>query len=202
MVSESKSLKALIVLLFILTAIVATVLIVPRIVNVDTYGTDGYKYNMYVFTYNNGVWSTRTQEGNNLLITGLRNGPRELEDIPVEGDIESFRYSSDFFYITFDPSADNHDSNVTMSNAEISPNLVMHMGKDLAIGCIKEDPVCNSTGTPIITCENTDERVIYIRRAPENYISVKDNCAIISGTGEDLVRAADRFMYGMYGIMK
>ncbi len=165
-------------------------------------GGESYTYNYFEFRKVNDVWYTQTQEGQNLLQVSLRHGPRELEDIPVRGDITAFKQNS-FFYITFDPRPENHDPYVTMANAEISPPMVVHFAKDIQVACTVEHDACTEMGVPRIDCKSTEEAVIFINRNESGpSVAVQGSCATISGLGEELVMAADRFMYGMYGIMK
>lgn len=163
---------------------------------------DRYTYNYFDFINVDGSWSTQTQEGNNLLMIILRHGPLELEGMPVKGDIQRYRNDNDFFYITFDPRNESHDPHVTLSMAELAPNLVRHFGKDFAPACTVDNPDCNESGVETVTCNSTDKAVIFLHNGEGPSIKIDGNCAVISGLGEDLVRATDRFMYGMYGIMK
>ncbi len=187
----------------IIVVILLIIFLVPKLYPVQQMFEDSYTYNYFDFVKEQGTWFTNVVYGNDTLSVGLRYGPRELEDIPVIGSITNFRDSYNFYYITFDPSEDNHDKYVTMSDAEVSVNLVLHFGKSIEAGCTKEDSVCNTTNTSIVTCDSTSQGVIFLNHAPGGpKIEINGNCAIITGEGPDMVRAADRFMYGMYGIMK
>ena len=196
-----KGTKALIIIIAGILVVAGVLILIPYIYTPEGSGTY-YTYNYFDFVYREGVWYTQAQVNGNVLQISLRNGPRELEDIPVEGDIAQFRDRFSSLYITFDPREENHDAYVTMSNAEISPNLVLHFGKDVLPACISEEPVCTEMDVPIVTCESTDSGVVFLNRAPGPSVRIEDNCAIITGVGEDMVRAADRFMYGLYGIMQ
>ncbi len=200
---DSKSTYAFLVFLGALLAFIAIIIIVPRFFNSSTPGAqDSYTYNYFDFIEVNDVWYTTAQEGPNLVRVSLRHGPRELENISVVGNITDFRDRNDFMYITFDPRQENHDGYVTLSVTELSTNLVAHFGKGIAAGCAFPDPVCNETNTSIITCQNTDRGVIYLYHTNTTSVVISGNCAIISGIGENMVRASDRFLYSMYGIMK
>lgn len=183
--------------------IVAAVLLIPKYLedNSTPKAQEFYTYNGFEFTKVEGTWYTFGYRGNTQFRISLRNGPKELEDIKVTGDLLKYRSENDFYYVTFDPRDENHDEYVTMSMAEIAPNLRMHFGKSFSAGCIVDHPVCNSSNTSVITCENTDKPVIYLKRQPGAEVTVDGNCAVIKGQGPELVRAADRFLYGMYGIM-
>jgi len=180
---------------------VALIWFVPKIYSPEKY-EDRYTYNYFDFIKRGGTWFTQAQVGGNLLALSLRNGPRELEGIPVKGNIAEFRDTYSFVFITFDPSEENHNRYVTMSNAEVAPNLVLHFGMDIEPACTIEHEVCNESGTRVVTCDSTTEGVIFLNHAPGPSVEVRDNCAIITGLENELVHATDRFMYGLYGIMK
>ncbi len=160
-----------------------------------------YEYNGFTFTEHGGTWQTKGYRGGYEFSINLRHGPKELENISVEGNIPQFRDSGDFFYITLDPREEHHDRYVTMSMAELAPNLVLHFQKDLQSACIVDHPACEKESAPVKTCEDTEIPMIYLKREPGAKIEISDGCAIIQGKGNEMVKAADRFMYGMYGIM-
>lgn len=192
------------IILGAIAVFILIVLVIPFFFKSEPNFENKYTYNGFEFIENGGIWFSKTKEGNNMLQTSLRHGPLELEDIPVQGDIIQFKQTYQFIYITFDPRENYHDSFVTMSNAEISPNMVVHFGKDISAACLVSDPICTDSEIPVITCNNVDstKAVIFINRVNDTKVVVEDNCVIISGMGEELVMAADRFLYGMYGIMK
>jgi len=200
MSSDKKSYRAMILFFTAAVIMVGLIIFIPPLFDIDNYSKDKYIYNYFEFEKIDGIWTSRTQEGADLFLISLRHGPLDVEDIPVRGDLLNFRKNNNFFYITFDPTAENHDSYVTMSNAEISPNMVLHFRKTIEAACVIDHPDC--TGISTVTCSSTDQPVIHIKKAAEPSVELAGNCVTISGTGVDLVKATDRFMYGMYGIMK
>jgi hypothetical protein len=198
---DRRSTKSLVLFLVIICVIVIAIMMVPKFYTPKESETR-YTYNYFEFQEKDGVWYSSVEYSGNLLQVALRNGPRTLEQVRVTGDITGFRDTYRSFYITFDPREDNHDRFVTMSNAEISPNMVVHFGKTVAPACSIPDAVCNESQVPVVTCESTSEGVVFLNRAPGPSVEIKGNCAIITGMGLDMVMAADRFMYGMYGIMR
>ncbi|MGM5482256.1 MAG: hypothetical protein ACQESF_02230 [Nanobdellota archaeon] len=161
-----------------------------------------YTYKGFEFTKIQGTWYTYGYRDDKEFRITLRRGPKELETIPVSGDLLDFRSSNDFYYITFDPREENHDKYVTMAMAELTSNMRMHFSKNFTAACAVDAPVCNKSNTSIITCNNTEKPVIYLKRESGSSISVNENCAIIKGKGKELVDSADRLLYGMYGIMQ
>jgi hypothetical protein len=55
---------------------------------------------------------------------------------------------------------------------------------------------------PIITCENTDDIVVYFKESNELGVEYRNNCIIISGSGLDIVKGVDRVLYNLYGVME
>ncbi len=160
-----------------------------------------YNYGGQVFQMVDGNYLTEVLAGRNDLIVAMRNPPWELENISVEGDIAEFA-SADFFYLAFDPSDGNHDKYVTMAMAEIAGKLNDHFTYRLRLACTKDHPACRNTDTIIANCTTTSRNVIFIDNREGAGINISGNCADISGTGEDLIRSVNRFMYMMYGIME
>ncbi len=173
----------------------------PDILDQHSTGDSHYMYNGFEFTEVDGTWYTKGYRDNNEMIISLRNGPRELEGIPVSGNFAGFRDAADFYYITFDPRDENHDKFVTMSMAEVATNFRTHFGKDFEAACTVEHPDCQETNTSVLTCDDTDTPVIYLKREPGAKVEISGNCAIIQGEGNEMVMAANRFLYGLYGIM-
>ncbi|MEK6869440.1 MAG: hypothetical protein AABX74_04375, partial [Nanoarchaeota archaeon] len=55
---------------------------------------------------------------------------------------------------------------------------------------------------PIITCDNTDKLVLYVKEANNSGVYFDDNCIVIEGNGFDLVKGVDRVLYDFYEIIK
>jgi hypothetical protein len=160
-----------------------------------------FTYNYFKFQKQDGIWYTESQSGKNLYQIAMRYSPKELEDVNVTGDILGLKAKWGFFYITFDPTAQSF-KDVTMANAEISTKLVQHFAIGLAPACTKPAQACEDMNVTIATCDNATIPVIFLNQAPGPLVEIRGNCAIVQGENDDIVRAADRFMYGMYGIMK
>jgi hypothetical protein len=162
---------------------------------------ESYTYNYFQFDKKDGTWYTQAQEGSKLYQIALRYGPKELEDVKVKGNVSGLMKRWGFFYLTFDPTEKNF-TDLTLANAEVSTKLVAHFNIGVASACTKPADVCDRWNLSIITCDNTTLPVIYFSQEPGPLVEIKGNCAIIQGKDEDIIKAADRFMYNMYGIMK
>jgi len=156
-----------------------------------------YTYNGFTFTQQAGLWHTQWQRGTELYNIRLRYGPREVEDIPLAAPGAGINVS-DTLYLTFDPGPDL--KYVALAASELSLNLKQVFNLSPVAACtVNVSEPCYDR--PIITCENTDDAVIYIREDPEAALLLTDNCIIVQGEGEDLARAADKLIWIQYGII-
>ena len=57
-------------------------------------------------------------------------------------------------------------------------------------------------GIPIITCDNTDDLVVYFKESEDLNLEYDDNCIIIEGLGLDLVKGVDRILYDFFGMIE
>ena len=126
-------------------------------------------------------------------------GPRDLEEVPVIGNLDK-SFEKQETYITFDPLSQDMQY-VALASAELSINLVKGFGIIPIAACIKQETeACKDR--PIVTCDNKDKAVIFIKRANQTAVQLKENCIILQGQGKELVKAVDRFLYDQYNIMK
>src|SRR3989338_2964986 len=83
---------------------------------------EGYIYNGYSFIYADGLWWTELNKFGTLLKVPLHFGPKELEDIPIQGTLnDSFNYGDEVF-IAIDPEV--QDKYYTLAISELSFNTV------------------------------------------------------------------------------
>ncbi len=158
-----------------------------------------YTYNGFEFVKMQGLWHTNWQRGNELFIVHLRYGPRESEDVPVVSPEEEGMFNvTDEIYITFDPGLNKKF--VALAASELSLNLLRVFNVTPIAACNKNlTTSCHER--PIVTCDNTDEAVIYLKEGPQTKITLESNCIIVEGDGEELVRAADKVIWIQYGII-
>lgn len=163
--------------------------------NIDT----NILYNGFVFIKVANLWQTTWVRGNVEYTLMLHYNPKELLDIPVTGTIDD-SFSKPYIYITFDPLGEEL-SYVALSNSELSLSLIRALNIEPRISCDKNaTEACWSK--EVITCDNTDEPVIYFITDPEVGLELDNNCIRVKGSGLDLVRATERIIYQWYGIMQ
>jgi hypothetical protein len=164
----------------------------------------GYIYkDIYSFVNLEGVWHTQltSPKGTKLYDMTLRFSPREVEDIPINGNLDSdFFNSQGEFYVTFDPTG-NDFSYVGLAVADFNTHLAKVFEKNPIAACDRnETAACISR--PIVTCEDRDKLVLYVRELKAFNIYYDQNCIVVEGEGEDLVKGVDRILYNLYNIME
>jgi len=139
------------------------------------------------------VWRTELQKGNELLNMSFRYNPNEVRNIPSDGDL-SKTFDLKNIYITFDPNKDSMEHLVIVGN-ELSMHLAASFKRNPKPACTGEHPDCPE----IITCENRDKAVIFLDNNPGPQITLDNNCLIITGQGEDIIKAAEKMIFLWYG---
>ena len=168
----------------------------------DLEENEGYVYNDYSFVFANGLWYTQVQNvaGTSLFSIPLHYGPKDLEDISVEGEFDAKFFNSDRgIYITFNPLGQNLNY-VALAVGEFDQSIIKAFNKVPIAACDRNETTACSD-RPIITCDNTDKPVLYLQQEPEAKVIFKDNCMIVRGVGPEIVKATDRLLLKLYGIM-
>ncbi|MFH1409278.1 MAG: hypothetical protein ABIH34_05200 [Nanoarchaeota archaeon] len=161
----------------------------------------GYIYNGFSFVYSTGSWFTKIRKGNEVYGIPLHYSPRDVEDIPIEGKLGPGFGSADTFYITHD-SDDPSIGYIAVSGGELGVTLVTIFGVPPLYTCSTNESIdCQGLEYPVGGCE-LDGSVFYLRTSSSPQISLGNNCALIEGNELDLVRAMDKFLFVLYGIME
>lgn len=162
---------------------------------------DGYVYNGFSFIKFEHVWYSQIVKGNTIYDVTFNNGPRNVENITVEGQLGSV-FSREYggnLYITFDSNATSRKY-IAVANAGLSLGLAKGFQYNLTAGCTNnESALCQQRG--VFVCGDSEKAVIYFKEAKETKVIMNDTCVIIQGTGIDLVRAKDRLLLKWYGMM-
>jgi hypothetical protein len=163
----------------------------------------GYLYkNAYSFVNLGGFWYTQltSTSGRRLYNMALRYGPRDLENIKIYGFLNTTLFNNaTSYYVTFNPTG-NDFSHVALAISDFNQHMVKVFGKKPVAACDKnETAACEDR--PIITCDNTDKVVLYVKEANESLVRYDGNCIIVEGNGFDLVKGVDRILLNFYNIM-
>ena len=199
MPGKKKKDKSLKYLIYGVTIIIAIFLILFIMGKILPQKDGGYYYNGFSFVKGKDMWFTQIQPpGENKLYTiELRYGPRDLEEIPIIGNPKIF-LTINKTYITFNPE-DNNLKYIGLAIGDIDLNLIKVLGIELVAACTKNHSAC--LDRPIKNCENTKAPVILVQQGPVAFVEQKGNCLIVQGNDFELVKAADRLLLYLYGIM-
>lgn len=131
----------------------------------------------------------------------LRYDPLSVENITVDGTINTRLYNDDYVYFTINPDA-NLSSKVTIAAFEVSKILGSEdfYSKQIVYGRTLE----NDNDLPIVSCyDGTDSAtVIFFTLGSETKVYTDEYCIIVVGqTEDDIIRASDRLVYNLLGIM-
>ncbi len=148
----------------------------------DEQGGNKAEYRGYIFVNNGEGWVT---EFNGQQVAFEYN-PREVEDI----NMEKFGFGFTEGNIAFDPGEFKSNS------YEIGRLRALLSLKGISVfpACIKEE---GCEDIPIVKCE---ERIIFLKLGNETK-GYWDTCFVLEAKSSDILKAIDRFIYDVYGIM-
>jgi len=123
-----------------------------------------------------------------------------LINVSISGRVDSFNNGSKV-YITFDPLADKEEMPyIYVVSVNLETNLISFFGRQPEVACTRQDNASCSNVT-ILNCSSTSVPIIQLEAEGEPEILLMDNCVILKGSRENLIKAADRLMLRYYGIM-
>ena len=163
----------------------------------------------YFFKYN-GFQFQRDQYGYKLTlyinnqatpaIVHLREDPRTLEDIPIQGDAQTLRTKQQI-YITLDPYA-NLTGKTTIGALEIDAIIDNPYLFTIPVSSAFTVPFANAT---VRTCAdaNMTEGIVVLQTGQDTVVREEQGCITVQGaTEEDIIRASDRLVYTLLKIME
>ena len=165
----------------------------------------GYLYDgVYSFVKFENLWYTQlvSPKGTRLYNIQFRYSPKEVESIETIGQLNlDFFNNASEYYVTFTPHEGNNFSGMVVAIGDFNQQMGAIFFKQPIPACDRnETRVC--ADRPIITCDNTDKVVLYMKESDSPKIVYKDNCIVVEGNGLELVKGIDRVLYELYGIMK
>jgi len=196
---EDKSVKLFLGAIIILIVILAAIISIKYFYQPKE-KINAYSYNNFLFTNVSGLWITEIQKAgtNTVYRVPLHFGPKELEDITIDGGVNAFKNYSQI-YITFNPDEEML-SFIALSASELSLNLAQTLNITPVAACTKNgtDACINRT---IVNCQSAGQPAIFLNYANQTAVYVKNNCIFVEGMGRDLVRATDRLLLKWFSIM-
>ena len=207
---QKSSMKLVVLTLFIILALLASVYYITSFL-ADRFEYDiFYEYNGFTFEKYEDVWYTSFKLGNTIYPLPFHYGPRDLEDIPFSVIPDNI-LSSEFIYLAIPPVEEfSNDDGRRIAQAAIEVGKII--GTQNNIFNIPARAVLSSesemdTETPVIDCINATSVEAVIKFSIGEVTAVYEdseypNCYHIIGvTGRDVIRSANRLVYGLVGIM-
>lgn len=186
------------------TILVVTVLIIAAIFAffIQTRENENeLTYNNFEFINVGSFWQTKWERDGQLYVIDFRYNPEQVEDVPIEGTTD-IRFQLESVYLTIDPSEerDRDTAYLAIAAVELGRKLVTPFERQIITACtVNETIAC--WDRPIVTCDNTNKTVIYLKQANETKIILDGNCVTIQGKGQEIVRAVDKALFQWLGIM-
>lgn len=196
---QNHTMQILILVAVLALIVVGTVFFYNRFMKPEPIEEENvYTWNNYEFRKSGDLWITEIQVGNKILTLPLHYNPHEVRAVYIGGLLnESFNEGP--LYITFDPTEENL-TQIALATAELSMNLAQGINRELIAACSKNvTEACASR--PIVDCDSEDKSVIYLMHSDNPFVQFEDNCIVIRGEGEDLVKAVDKLLYYWYGFI-
>ncbi|MEK6948681.1 MAG: hypothetical protein AABX34_00560 [Nanoarchaeota archaeon] len=164
----------------------------------------GYLYKeIYSFVKFDDLWYTqlKSPKGTRLYNIQFRYGPKEVEEVKVEGILDTGLFdNAQDYYVTFNPTG-NDFSSVALAVGDFNQQMTNIFFKQPIAACDRnETRAC--IDRQVITCKDTDKLVLYVKESNTSRVLYDDNCITIEGSGFDLVKGIDRVLYEFYGIME
>jgi hypothetical protein len=161
-------------------------------------------YNGFSFAYADGLWYTQWERGGRLYNVLLHYNPEQVEDLTITGRADE-RFQQQVVFVTLDPEGSNTPGNdsryLTLSAIELTTSMINAFDLTPVVSCTR-NTTASCANKPIVTCENTNASVIYLRQATPAKIEFDGNCLTIQGPDEELLRATERLMYSWYRILR
>ncbi|MBR9683313.1 hypothetical protein GOV03_02120 [Candidatus Woesearchaeota archaeon] len=162
--------------------------------------SEGYIYGQNSFIFADGLWWTDINRGDRWLKVRIHFGPREVEEVKIEGYPDAAFNDREEVYVAIDPVFGN--KYLTLALSEVNLNMVQGlMRKPVAVCSRENETVC--VDREILNCENTKGKpVIEFRWGGEPKITLDGTCILISGEDMGIVKAANRLIWQWYGVMR
>jgi hypothetical protein len=160
---------------------------------------EGYIYGQHSFIFADDFWQTDIKRSDRWLKVRLHFGPREVEEVKLEGSLDAEFNKVNEVYMAIDPEFGN--KYLTLALSEINLNVAQGIKRKPVGVCSREnETVCEDR--EILNCEDTKGKpVIELRYGGEPKITLEGTCILISGEEFGIVKAANRLIWQWYGVM-
>lgn len=153
------------------------------------------KHNGIKFTGNGQMWTAEIN-GKKAAFSFL---PKEVEDIPVDGDVASLIQNKIEIDLTYDFNS-TYSQSIALAYHQMGLTLANY-GIYARQGFTKN----NTYNIPIITCEDSSLNVpvIYFQEGNSTKIALDGSCVIVeASSNQDFIRVKDKILYLLFGVVK
>lgn len=157
------------------------------------------EYNYFTFEQVGGFWETTVQLDGQPFVAPFRFNPEQVGGVNISGNFSGFR--GEPIYITFDPDVERDAfKHLALASSELSLHVVRALNFTVEAACTRNvsDACINRS---IVTCDDLDKDVIYLRASPPTEIVLDGRCVTVGGEGLDILKSVDRLLFRWYKIM-
>lgn len=159
-------------------------------------------YNSFKFVKQGAIWYTNWQRNENTYRIGLRNSPKQVEDIPIFGELNNSFNKKNKIFIAFDPLSENKTfKHLALSASELTTQLTGPLGKQPVAACTRGEQLEACKERPIVNCDNRDLNVIILKSEEPTQITLDNTCITIQGKDTELIKAVEKSLYIWFGII-
>jgi hypothetical protein len=167
-------------------------------------------YNGFNFNLMDGVWITEWQGRNALYKIAFRYHPKDLENVSIVYKNKSrwnvLLGTPPKVYLTLNATNNASLGYVTFAGIEVTRLLVQFMRANVSIRCTGIQEQLCPTENEVVVCDSSKDRdkaIVFIDYTNKTEVVIDDNCVILRGTDENLIRSEERFLYtNIFNIMK
>jgi len=164
--------------------------------------SQGYVYNGFSFINVSGFWYTemKSPTGKTLYSIDFRYGPKQVEEVEMFGnfDVDFFNNATEA-YVTFNPEGFEEFTYLTVAVGDLDQHLIK-VFKKMPIAACDRNETKECVERPIVDC-SSEGLVFYFVQDDEASVEFKDNCILIKGKEEEVVRAVDKLLLKFYNII-
>ncbi len=175
----------------------------------NTFQPESYKYNGFLFQKGMYAWYSKIKIGDSVYDVSFVYGPKEVDNISVIGKVNDLILKANEIYVTTEPDYPSKIGKAQVEISKITSPRTANFGilNIPTINTVTEIPdnLKGIVNYPEITCENatSNTSVIYLKIGSETRIYNDSYCVIVEGSNDDeVVKAADRLVYNLLGIIK
>ncbi|MCL6500474.1 MAG: hypothetical protein K6T16_00360 [Candidatus Pacearchaeota archaeon] len=162
----------------------------------------GVKYKDYVFQKTLDGWTTKVTINNNQITLTTLYLPKEVENITSQGSLLLSSFMDRTVYIV----ANNLSERQAAASLAINLDRVVFRMQGACPSEEQETDYCVDNNLPAKNCDDAtqDTTIIILEEKEtlqESSINYKNNCLVITGNGSDIIKAAEKSVFMIYGII-